>query len=238
MTEFEPTQVGPYYRGSLLRPAATRDNGGVQHHCSCRLRGQWDDANGWSVQLGRRQPPTSCDFDSMGISPRRWRPLAGYDTLGNEYQICSITLPSIGARGLGGARLRRLGHARSNGYNAPWVSGHRTRPQLRPAACGSVGCGAQVLGGSWRRFVSMAIHSTRRARFARCVSTRCKKAEAEPGFRRRRSRSPHRREPRRTSLRHWKPAVGSNLARDRDPWPAPADAHLLELSFASPTRLR
>ena len=129
-TEFQ-TRVGPYYQevsyGQQLLNITVATSGG-----------------GW---LNAGVPtPANCDWATAGNLADAAATAAGYSI--NSYQNRYYVMTSNGACGWAGLAYVGFGRAWSNGVNALWVYGHELGHNFGLWHSGSVGCGAQVLGGS------------------------------------------------------------------------------------------
>jgi hypothetical protein len=103
------------------------------------------DANGW---LQSASPtPAACDFTTMSNLAIAAASAAGYDTSITSTKFVYVVLP--GGSGCGWAGLAYVGYglAYSANVNALWVYGHELGHNFGLWHAGSVGCGAQVLGG-------------------------------------------------------------------------------------------
>lgn len=143
-TEFQ-THVAPYYQevsyGQQLLNITVACTTTVLAGCAGKI-----DANGWFQSTS--PTPAGCDYTSMSNLATAAASAAGYDTSITSAKFVYVVLP--GGTGCGWAGLAYVGYglAYSANYNALWVYGHELGHNFGLWHAGSVGCGAQVLGGS------------------------------------------------------------------------------------------
>jgi hypothetical protein len=102
-------------------------------------------ANGWLQSTSAT--PAGCDYTTMGNLADAVAQAAGYDTSVTSTKFVYYVIPSMGC-GWAGLAYVGWGHAWSQNVNALWVYGHELGHNFGLWHAGSVGCGAQVLGGS------------------------------------------------------------------------------------------
>ncbi len=138
------THVAPYYQevsyGQQLLNITVACTTTVLPGCAGKT-----DANGW---LQSSSPlPAGCDFTTMGNLADAVAQSAGYDTSVTATKFVYYLIPNAGC-GWAGLAYVGWGHAWSQDVNALWVYGHELGHNFGLWHAGSVGCGAQVLGGS------------------------------------------------------------------------------------------
>ncbi len=146
-TEFQ-TRVAPYYNevsfGQQLLNVTVACTTTVLPGCAGKT-----DANGWLQSASPMPPPTAsgCDFTTMGNLANAVAQAAGYDTSVTSTKFVYYLIPNAGC-GWAGLAYVGYGHAWSQDANALWVYGHELGHNFGLWHAGSVGCGANVIGGS------------------------------------------------------------------------------------------
>ncbi len=139
------TVVAPYYQevsyGQQLLNITVACTTTSPSGCAGRT-----DTNGWLQSTSAT--PSGCDYTTMSNLATTLASAAGYDVSISNTKFVYVVLP--GNNGCGWAGLAYVGYglAYSANVNALWVYGHELGHNFGLWHAGSVGCGAQVLGGS------------------------------------------------------------------------------------------